>query len=118
MTINLHFLTAFFVLLFCAVILPSSAYAICGEECDEQYSSDVDTYHSNYGDDPSDTGDLTACIQDAKDNYASCVDDCADRVIALATGRKSVIAYRDCIGEVQYPQFPEASYQIHTRLLR
>lgn len=67
-------------LLTCA-ISPSAVKATCGEECDEQYSSDVDDCHSNYGDDPADADDLASCIQDARDNYGSCLDDCARPVV-------------------------------------
>jgi hypothetical protein len=56
---------------------PSTANATCGEECDQQYSSDVDDCHSNFGDDPSDAEDLANCIQGARDDDGSCVDDCA-----------------------------------------
>jgi hypothetical protein len=41
-----------------AVIPPNAANATCGEECDQQYSSDVDDCHSNFGDDPADADDL------------------------------------------------------------
>lgn len=67
-------------LLTCA-ITPGAAFATCGEECDQQYSSDVDDCHSNYGDDPADAGDLASCIQDARVNYGSCLDDCARPVV-------------------------------------
>jgi hypothetical protein len=56
------------------VIPPNAANATCGEECDQQYSSDGDDCHSNFGDDPSDAEDLASCIQDAKDDYRNCLD--------------------------------------------
>jgi hypothetical protein len=64
-------------LLIACVISPGSAIATCGEECDQQYASDVDDCHSQYGDDPKDADDLAACAQDARDDYGSCVNDCA-----------------------------------------
>jgi hypothetical protein len=51
--------------------------AICGEECDGQYSSAIDDCHSRYGDDPADADDLANCVQEARDDYRSCLDDCA-----------------------------------------
>ena len=52
--------------------------AACGEECDTQYQSDVDSCHRRYGDDPADASDLAQCIQDAHDDYRDCVDTCAN----------------------------------------
>jgi hypothetical protein len=64
-----------------AVIPPNAANATCGEECDLQYSSDVDDCHSNFGDDPADAGDLAICIRDARDDYRSCVSNCAAQMV-------------------------------------
>lgn len=68
-------------------ILPRPANATCGEECDQQYSSDVDDCHSNYGDDPADADDLASCIQDARDDYQSCLDDCTS---AMRTRQRNI----------------------------
>jgi hypothetical protein len=77
------------VLLAWAIIPPNAANATCGEECDQQYSSDVDDCHSNYGDDPADAEDLASCIQDARDNYGSCLDDCASPVVVSSLMRSA-----------------------------
>jgi hypothetical protein len=37
---------------------PLVAKATCGEDCDTEYQSDVDTCHSNYGDDPAEAADF------------------------------------------------------------
>jgi hypothetical protein len=74
---------AAFVLATLAMVLPSAAIAGCGEECDARYSSDIDDCRSQYGADPADAGDLASCIQDARDDYRSCLDDCPALVIAL-----------------------------------
>lgn len=81
-----HFLAGGCLLLAWVVMSPSAAKATCGEECDQQYSSDVDDCHSNYGDDPADAEDLASCIQDARDDYGSCVDDCARPVVLSSFG--------------------------------
>src|SRR5260370_19408676 len=65
------------VLVMLAIVSPGAANATCGEECDGQYASEIDDCHSQYGDDPRDADDLTNCIQDARDNYRSCLDACA-----------------------------------------
>ena len=65
-------------------VLPlRTAYATCGEECDGQYSSAIDDCRSQYGDDPADADDLTNCIQEARDDYRSCLEDCASAAISL-----------------------------------
>lgn len=56
-----------------------SVRASCGEDCDSAYESDTDSCHSMYGDDPADANDLATCIQNARDDYRSCVEDCANR---------------------------------------
>jgi len=60
-----------------AALAPSKGRATCGEECDGQYSSAIDDCRLQYGDDPADADDLTNCIQDVRDDYRSCLDDCA-----------------------------------------
>jgi hypothetical protein len=75
-------------LLTCA-ISPGSAIATCGEECDQQYASDIDDCHSNFGDDPADAEDLANCIQSARDDYGSCVNDCAEKMTLSSLARSS-----------------------------
>jgi hypothetical protein len=47
--------------------------AACGEDCDNQYSSAIDDCRSQYGDDPADANGLANCIQEARDDYRSCL---------------------------------------------
>ena len=76
------------VLVMLAIVSPGAANATCGEECDGQYASEIDDCHSQYGDDPRDADDLTNCIQEARDNYRSCLDDCALAAISVPQWRK------------------------------
>ena len=70
------------ILLMLGALTPSKGRATCGEECDGQYSSAIDDCHSQYGDDPADADDLTNCIQEARDDYRSCLSDCASAMIS------------------------------------
>jgi hypothetical protein len=63
------------------------ANATCGEECDGQSSSAIDDCRSQYGDDPADADDLANCIQEARDDYRSCLDDCASAALPLPRWR-------------------------------
>jgi hypothetical protein len=70
------------VLVFGATVLAALlgvAKAACGEDCDTEYQSDVDHCHSIYGDDPADAADLARCIDNARDDYRNCVENCADQ---------------------------------------
>jgi hypothetical protein len=60
--------------------LSERSSAACGGDCDSTYSSDVDSCHTQYGDDPEDADDLATCIQSAKDDYSSCVESCANQI--------------------------------------
>jgi hypothetical protein len=64
-------------------LAPGTVQAACGEECDSAYSSDIDDCRLKYGDDPADADDLANCIQEARDDYRSCLDDCASAMISL-----------------------------------
>jgi hypothetical protein len=66
-----------------------AAYATCGEEYDGRYSSAIDRLQ--YGDDPADADDLAGCIRETRDDYRSCLDDCASAAISL-TGRRILVA--------------------------
>ena len=57
-------------------LAPSEGRAACGTECDGQFSSAIADCRSQYGDDTADAKDLTNCIQEASDDYRSCLDDC------------------------------------------
>ena len=41
-------------------LAPRTVYATCGEDCDAQYSSNIDDCRSQFGDDPADADDLAA----------------------------------------------------------
>jgi hypothetical protein len=64
-------------------LLPATAHATCGEECDTAYSSEIDDCRSQFGDDPADADELAACIREARDDYRSCLDDCASAAISF-----------------------------------
>jgi hypothetical protein len=53
--------------------------AACGANCDSTYQSDIASCHLMYGDDPDTADDLAMCIQTARDDYRSCVEECADQ---------------------------------------
>jgi hypothetical protein len=59
------------------------AQATCGEECDASYSSDIDDCRLEYGDDPADAQQLADCIQEARGNYRSYPDDCANAALPI-----------------------------------
>jgi hypothetical protein len=74
--------TLIVVFVFVALILTpaglNKAVAACGEACDTAYQSDVASCHTQFSD-PDDADDLANCIQEARDDYRSCVEDCADQ---------------------------------------
>ena len=47
----------------------------CKSECREEYESEVESCKEQY-DDPGDAGMLQTCIDDAKREYQSCIDEC------------------------------------------
>ena len=65
---------------------PGAARAKCGKQCDTSLSSDIDDCRLQYDGDPADADDLMRCIQEARDDYRSCLDDCANAAL-LATRR-------------------------------
>jgi hypothetical protein len=64
-------------------LMPDAGRATCGRKCDVSYSSDIDGCRLQFGDDPADADALTDCIQEATDDYRSCLDDCAGARISL-----------------------------------
>jgi hypothetical protein len=62
-----------------AVALPLfavAAHAECSHECADEYCSDVNFCQTVTGNDP---GDYDAsCVQTARDDYHTCVNDCSD----------------------------------------
>ena len=47
----------------------------CKSDCREDYESEVDSCKEQY-DDPGDADMLRMCIEDAKSEYQSCIDEC------------------------------------------
>lgn len=52
--------------------------AACISNCRDDYESAVDTCKTSYGDDPDDADDFQTCVQDAKDEYNSCDEQCEE----------------------------------------
>jgi hypothetical protein len=50
-------------------------WAGCKSDCRDEYESEVQSCHQRY-DDPDDADDLQRCIQNAKDEYEYCVEEC------------------------------------------
>jgi hypothetical protein len=68
-------------------VSPDMAHARCGEECDGQYASDIDDCRLKYREDPANADDLADCIQEARDDYRSCLDDCPSAAISVPPQR-------------------------------
>ncbi len=62
---------------FVLIISGFSLYAIagCKSECQDQYESEIQSCNEQY-DDPDDDEMLRTCVDDAKNEYQSCVDEC------------------------------------------
>jgi hypothetical protein len=69
---------AFVTVLVPFILFPGPARASCGEDCDSSYQSEVDSC-SLTNDAPEDGEDLSLCVQSAKDDYQSCLDDCVNQ---------------------------------------
>jgi len=50
-------------------------WAGCISDCKHEYEAEVESCKSQY-DDPEDADDLQQCIQNAEDEYQSCIDEC------------------------------------------
>ena len=50
-------------------------WAGCKSDCRDGYDSEVESCKSTY-DDPDDADELRQCIQNAKDEYESCIEEC------------------------------------------
>lgn len=57
-------------------LLAATAHADCSRECAEDYRSDVNFCQTIAGNDPADYD--FSCVQNARDDYHTCVDDCSD----------------------------------------
>ncbi len=60
-----------------ALLAMSSAmiWAGCKSDCRDEYDSEVESCHQRY-DDPDDADELRQCIQNAKDDYEACIEEC------------------------------------------
>lgn len=61
-----------------ALLSASSAllWAGCVSDCKDHFDSAVADCKLQYDDDPDDPDDLEQCIQSAKDDYVSCIEEC------------------------------------------
>jgi hypothetical protein len=59
------------------LISASPAWAGCKSDCQDDYQSEVESCRANY-DDPDDADELKICMDNAKSEYDSCVNDCED----------------------------------------
>ncbi len=53
----------------------SQAWAGCKSDCLDEYQSEMESCKVNY-DDPDDADDLRMCIDNAKSEYESCIEEC------------------------------------------
>lgn len=63
------------------ILPPVVTRMACDKECGAQYSSDIDDCHTQFGDNPADTNDLANCIEDAREMYKHCLDDCLPDIV-------------------------------------
>jgi hypothetical protein len=63
-------------------LAPGGAHVNYNQQCDAGYSADVDDCRFQFNT-PADADALTDCIQRARDDYRSCLDDCASAAISL-----------------------------------
>ena len=59
------------------LISASPAWAGCKSDCQNDYQSEVELCRANY-DDPDDADELQICMDNAKSEYESCINDCED----------------------------------------
>lgn len=64
-----------FIIISLVLIFVSIVWAGCKSDCRDEYDSEVESCKLMY-DDPDDSDDLRMCIENAKDDYDSCKDDC------------------------------------------
>ena len=68
-------------LLICLIIVVllygSNAWAGCKSDCQEEFESAVESCKTQY-DDPDDADELQTCMDNAKSEYESCINDCED----------------------------------------
>ena len=84
----------------------------CNQQCAAGYSADVDDCRFQFNT-PADADDLTDCIQQARDDYRSCLDDCASAAISLP-GWRILVAVAPTMAARSL--LPQASAQLTTRV--
>jgi len=68
----MKFLITLFILI---LMYGGQARADCKADCQTEYQSDVRSCKANY-DDPDDADDLKTCMDDARKEYESCLEEC------------------------------------------
>jgi len=65
------------IILLIALYTASAAmlWAGCKSDCKEKYQSEVDSCHLLH-DEPDEADDLRMCLQDAKEQYDNCIEEC------------------------------------------
>jgi uncharacterized membrane-anchored protein YhcB (DUF1043 family) len=66
-------------LIFVVIIFGFSIHSIadCKSDCQDDYESELDSCKTQY-DDPEDADALKMCIDNAKSEYESCINECED----------------------------------------
>jgi hypothetical protein len=62
-------------LLLFLLILAQPSYAGCKSDCIDEYQSEKEDCNNLY-DEPDDADDLKICLDDAKDAYDDCIEEC------------------------------------------
>ena len=93
-------------------LAPASTHVKCNQQCDAGYSADVDDCRFQFNT-PADADALTDCIQRARDDYRSCLDDCASAAISLP-GWRILVAVAPTMAARSF--LPQASAQLSTRV--
>lgn len=68
---------AFVLFVFLVLFCVSSAGAFCKEECEQDYKTATESCNIEYND-PDDADLLQECLDQAKNDYDSCLEECMD----------------------------------------
>ena len=62
------------------ILFGSQAWADCRSDCEDDYRAEVESCKSLHDDpnDPDDVGELEVCMESAKKEYESCINECTD----------------------------------------
>ncbi len=62
------------------ILFGSQVWADCKSDCEEDYRAEVESCKSLHDDpdDPDDAGELDVCLDSAKKEYDSCINECTD----------------------------------------